>query len=420
MSKGKVLQLYKEGTAPVDVASMITRYDFSDGSGATLTDSSGNGNDGTISNATWAVGTTGFSSGNSLSFDGNADYVTLPTGMLTNKAAFTVDLFFRIGDLQENETRSLYFRTNTTVSDQFYIQANTNKFVADLGSLTSRPTLVTNYVFAPGVWYFVRVVWDSGEAVDTDRLKVYVNGIRDTATPSTGSGSTSNTGTWSNLIGYTTAAAFNGNISFVALHDSAMTAADTLTIYNASIKKSGNYLVDGVWQMVEERTTTAASQFFEFQARLDGDQDGGYMIEAYINGNTSGLDCNYRLAINGRTCTVERSYIFQSGASSYVNGIQSGVADATLGLDVTTARQGFVQYYCYFPESSCDNRYFFAEATHNGTGGNRVEDCRNVIQVTTPTAATNIVSIGIHAQQALGMIAGCKYRLYKLNFKYEQ
>jgi hypothetical protein len=53
---------------------LVAAYGFEEGSGATVTDQSGNGNTGTISGATW---TTAGRFGNALSFDGVNDWVTV-------------------------------------------------------------------------------------------------------------------------------------------------------------------------------------------------------------------------------------------------------------------------------------------------------------------------------------------------------
>lgn len=49
-------------------------YTFNEGSGTIATDSSGNGNDGTIQGATWTTG----KNGDGLSFDGIDDSVSIP------------------------------------------------------------------------------------------------------------------------------------------------------------------------------------------------------------------------------------------------------------------------------------------------------------------------------------------------------
>jgi len=73
----------------------VLRYDFTDGSGATLHDSSGAGRDAQIQ------GGATFSDG-ALTFDGGDDYVDLPDDMLAGVTDFTVDTEVRIDPAQKN------------------------------------------------------------------------------------------------------------------------------------------------------------------------------------------------------------------------------------------------------------------------------------------------------------------------------
>src|SRR5262249_13372083 len=57
------------------VSGLVAAYSFSEGTGATVADASGNGHTGTISNATW---TTAGRYGGALSFDGTDALVTIP------------------------------------------------------------------------------------------------------------------------------------------------------------------------------------------------------------------------------------------------------------------------------------------------------------------------------------------------------
>ena len=58
---------------------LVAAYGFNEGTGTTVTDSSGNGNNGTIANATW---TTAGKYGDALVFNGTSALVTIPDSAL--------------------------------------------------------------------------------------------------------------------------------------------------------------------------------------------------------------------------------------------------------------------------------------------------------------------------------------------------
>src|SRR5262249_30228148 len=62
-------------TTPAGPSGLVAAYGFNEGTGTTVTDASGNGNTGTISNATWAA--TG-KFGKALQFNGTSALVTVP------------------------------------------------------------------------------------------------------------------------------------------------------------------------------------------------------------------------------------------------------------------------------------------------------------------------------------------------------
>lgn len=85
------------GVTPVtaNAKGEVLRYDFTDGSGATLHDRSGAGRDAQIQGgATFADG--------ALTFDGSNDYVDLPDNVLAGVTDFTVDTEVRIDAAQKN------------------------------------------------------------------------------------------------------------------------------------------------------------------------------------------------------------------------------------------------------------------------------------------------------------------------------
>src|SRR5262245_51974823 len=71
------LELIEESSATIVSAATgpVAAYSFNASSGTTLTDDSGNGNTGVLTNGpTWVAG----KNGNAISFDGTNDYVSIP------------------------------------------------------------------------------------------------------------------------------------------------------------------------------------------------------------------------------------------------------------------------------------------------------------------------------------------------------
>lgn len=412
-STGPIKKLVKIGVAP-SIDTQLVRYDFSDGSGATLTDSSGNGNNGTITNATWVTNNSYFSSGNHLSFDGNGDYVTMPSNIFTNAAAFTWEFFVRFDP--NVSARYVMLRSNGSATDQIYIQATTCKFVADLGSITSRPILVTNQSLTPNIWYHIVITWDSAVVTATQRLKIAINGVYDNAVASTGSGNTSNTGTWTTYLGYTTASSHLGDMCYFAGYTTAMSEATALAHVTGAKKKSGNYLCNSLWQMVEEITITTAHQAQDFQYILDGDNDGGYKIEGFLTAS-QGTFC---IRVNGRYYDGNRTYFYQNSAASVGCNVQTPINDIFLVLAAATSTNGMSEAVLEWPETGME-RFWMIKNTHADTNTNRVEAFSEIFQWTGFPTSEKIIRLGVgninNTANSLGV--GSVLRLYKQKFIYE-
>ena len=72
---------------------LVAAYGFEDGSGATATDSSGDGNDGTIANATW---TSSGAYGSALRLDGSGPGVRVPnSASLRLRHAMTLEAWVK-------------------------------------------------------------------------------------------------------------------------------------------------------------------------------------------------------------------------------------------------------------------------------------------------------------------------------------
>ncbi len=161
---------------------LVAAYSFNAGSGATLADASGNGNNGTISGATWGAG----KYGSALSFDGVNNYVSIPTSATLNLASgMTIEAWVRPNNVSGYRTVVL----KETSGGQVY-----SLYAAEPGQGPSS-YLLTGTIERQSVslqslplneWSHVAVTYNGSQ------LNVYANGVLVSSVAATGNITTSN------------------------------------------------------------------------------------------------------------------------------------------------------------------------------------------------------------------------------------
>jgi beta-xylosidase len=206
---------------------LVLRYDLSQSSGTTVTDSSGRGNDGTLAGGgTWT--------GDSLQLDGVDDHVKLPNNVLAGLSSITV----HVNVFVESTQATPYFlwglgNTANSSSGTGYLMASGNAFRAAITKTTWSGEQVTARTgggnLARGVWKTVTytqtgttgTLYEDGVQVGqkTD-LSILPSDI--------GNGSTVN-----NVLGESSYAADNtlkGKVRNFRIYDRALTAAEVTDI----------------------------------------------------------------------------------------------------------------------------------------------------------------------------------------------
>jgi hypothetical protein len=125
----------------------------------------------------------GFAVDNSLRFDdGSSDYLNRTGTTATDGKKFTLSLWFKRANLGNNKelfciylnnSNRMFFRNN---GDDFELQIQSKSYNIS-GSRQFRDT---------SAWYHFVIIADSTEATDSDRIKWYVNGERQTLTAGSG------------------------------------------------------------------------------------------------------------------------------------------------------------------------------------------------------------------------------------------
>ncbi|MBW8828588.1 MAG: DUF1929 domain-containing protein, partial [Burkholderiales bacterium] len=156
-------------------AGLVAAYGFNEGTGAVLADLSGNGNNGTISNATW---TTAGKYGSALTFNGTNAVVTVPnasslqltTGMTLEAWVFPTSAPAGWRAVVDKNVDGYYLMAS---SDQSNRPAVGGTWAAGNRNATGPSTLATN------IWTHLAATFDGAT------IQIYVNGVQVANAPQT-------------------------------------------------------------------------------------------------------------------------------------------------------------------------------------------------------------------------------------------
>jgi hypothetical protein len=206
---------------------LVAAYAFSEGSGATTADVSGNGRTGTISNATW---TSSGRYGSALNFDGTTSYVDIgkfdiPGTALTISAWFKADsyasIYPRIVSKAKDFDESSHYFMLATEKTRLRSRVKTGG--------TTRTLLATSGDLPTGQWVHATVTYD-GSA-----MRLYKDGVEVGSMAVSGSVSTdSNIPVWigRNPDGTNT---FHGVIDELRIYSRALTASEIQNDMNSPL-----------------------------------------------------------------------------------------------------------------------------------------------------------------------------------------
>jgi len=208
---------------------LVTYYPMNEGGGSNVLDSSNNGNDGTIYNASW---TTDSKDGYALSFDGQDDYLEIAdANSLDLAATHSISLWICVRDLApwisgngHRLTLLKKYDTNRgyaiTISDD--VSQLTGVVTYFIGNSVGYKSISSNTALAEGKWYNVAVTYDG------TYLRIYINGALDVSKEigAQGIGATANL-----RIGTPYDYGFDGIIDEIRIYDRALKADEIEQLY---------------------------------------------------------------------------------------------------------------------------------------------------------------------------------------------
>ena len=163
-------------TASAPSTGLVAAYSFNEGSGSTVYDSSGNGNNGTISNATWS---TAGKYGDALSFNGSNALVSVnDSTSLHLTTGMTLEAWVNPTTVS-SDWRDVIYKGN----DNYFLEATCTQ-----GSLPAAgATVGTSDVYAAGTSVLAMNTWTYlTETYDGTALRLYVNGVQVSSLAETG------------------------------------------------------------------------------------------------------------------------------------------------------------------------------------------------------------------------------------------
>jgi fibronectin type 3 domain-containing protein len=201
-------------SATTGALGVVAAYSFDEGAGTTVADSSGNGNTGTISNATWAAAG---KYGAALLFNGTNARVNIPnSSSLQLTSGMTLEAWVNPATVS-NAWRDVIYKGN----DNYYLGATTSPTGGPGGGGTFGGTgadVVGSSALPTNTWSHLALTYDNAS------LRLYVNGILADSQARTGAIATS---TNQLQIGGDSIYGqyFNGIIDDVRIYNSAISAA---------------------------------------------------------------------------------------------------------------------------------------------------------------------------------------------------
>ena len=319
-------------TAPASVSAstsaapgLVAAYGFDEGSGATVSDASGNGNDGTITDATWAASG---KFGQSLQFNGNSSLVTVPdAASLHLSSGMTLEAWVNPSTISA-KWRDVIYKGN----DNFYLEAtSTNASRPDAGMIAGG-----TYADAVGKTKLTAKTWSYlTETYDGSTLRLFVNGTQVASTAHTGTIATSGNPLQiggDSIYGQY----FAGLIDEVRVYNVALTAAqiqtDMATPVGSSLPSAPGSLT--------ANAVSGSEIDLAWSASSDDSGVTGYQVERCQGsncGNFTQIATATGTSYNDTSVSGSASYSYRVRAVDSAGNLSpySNVATATTGLAVT-------------------------------------------------------------------------------------
>jgi len=210
---------------------LISYYNFNEGAGNILHDSSGHNYDGTIFEESWTDGI----DGTALEFNGINSYVNLPASTLSNWDSLTSAFWVKAPKYSGSGWPAFFGSHTTNPTNNICVCISRNTETIHLEIDTDNGNYETSGdIKIPGdTWFHVAMVYDGEQLIE------YINGVRGISIPATGNlknVSELNIGQLGNNRYF-----FKGVIDEAYVYNRALTSTEINQLYNHGISGSSSY-----------------------------------------------------------------------------------------------------------------------------------------------------------------------------------
>ena len=206
----------------------VAEWRFDEKTGTTANDTSGNGNDGSITGATW---TSGCKQGACLSFDSTNDYLNMgDPASLRLTSAGTIEAWIYPKSYPSSGWKGVINKGNWGAGRNYYSiyysqAASTIRF--DIGDATATYSISVNWTETPlDTWSHVTLIWNGSQ------VSAYINGAFKDSAVQSGNPDTSTYNLYVGSVDNGTSYVFDGLIDHVKIYDYARTPAQIAYDYN--------------------------------------------------------------------------------------------------------------------------------------------------------------------------------------------
>ena len=290
-----------------------------------------------------AAASGGYAVDDSLRFNvGSSDYLNRTQGTATSAKIFTLSMWVKISTLGEAVFFSSYY--NSTNRFQIYFNANGTLTILNKSSGSTNINVQTNRVFRDiSAWYNLIVAIDTTQGTDTNRVKLYVNGVQETSFstatyPSVNNNISISGSNYSlNLGRYGgTGSHFGGYMSEVVFVDGTAQANTDLGEFDED---------SGIWKPIDVSGLTFGDNGFY----LDFENSGA--LGADVSGESNNFTVNNLTAIDQSTDTCTNNFATLNPLNANIGATVPTLSEGNLRTSNSITNKMQTQYSTIAPST---------------------------------------------------------------------